>query len=245
MSGSGYNVGKKAKYKMEHDYVGQIQEYNLDIEMNHIYLFGEEVYNYGVTGEEANEPGVEYMMANRFIKNLNICMRKNSEQPILIHMKTCGGLWEEGMAIYNAIKACPNPVTILNYTWARSMSSLIFQAANKRVMMPDSSYMFHEGTWGFSGTVKQARTEYEQLLKTGDRMLEIYIRAMKKNGIYKDKPEKWIKKYLESYMDKKEEVYLNDHATVEYGLADEVFGSGKNGYDWAKLTEYTDLQLES
>ena len=45
---------------------------------------------------------MEYLMSSKFIKNLNILMRTN-EDPILIHMKTCGGDWIEGMAIYEAL----------------------------------------------------------------------------------------------------------------------------------------------
>ena len=100
------------------DIVGDVHRYNLDLESNQIYLVGTEEY---VSHEKDDEPGVEYSMANRFIKNRNLIANHNSD-PILIHMKTCGGYWEEGMAIYDAIIACPNKVTILSYTHARSMS---------------------------------------------------------------------------------------------------------------------------
>jgi len=235
-----YKAGRRAKYKADHDFVYQIHEYNLDIEMNQIYLMGEEVY---ANVDDYDEPGVEFVMASRFIRNLNICMRKNPDVPILIHMKTNGGFWEEGMAIYNAIKACPNPVTIINYTHARSMSSLIFQAANKRVMMPDSNFMYHEGTWGFAGTVKQANTEILELNKTGERMLDIYVENMKQKGKYSKWSTKRIREHLVSCMQKKEEVYLNPEETVESGLADMVFGEGGR-YNWESLLEYSDEELE-
>ena len=83
------------------------------------------------------------------------------------------------MAIYQAIEACPNYVTILNYTHARSMSSLIFLAADWRAMLPYSTYMFHEGTWGFEGTVRQARTEFVELQKAHEQMNE----ARKERGL--------------------------------------------------------------
>lgn len=151
-------------------------------------------------------------------------------------MKTCGGDWKEGMAIYDAIKSCPNQVIILNYTHARSMSSLIFQAADKRVMMPHSTFMFHDGTMAINGTVKQFYTEYEQTKIQEDQMLNIYIDSMKKKGKMKnDKPEK-IRKWLRDQMDKKEDVYLSAEQAVEYGFADEIFGA--NGiYDWNALTK--------
>lgn len=220
------------RYKAD-DPVTQLHDYNIDIPSNHLYLFGEEEYGSSLGGAE---PGVEYVMANRFIRNLNILMRK-SDKPILIHMKTCGGDWTEGMAIYDAIKSCPNPIIILSYTHARSMSSLIFQAADKRVMMPHSTYMFHDGTISVEGTVKQFYTEYERTKIAEEQMLTIYINAMKNKGKMKnEKPEK-IKKWLRDQMDRKEDVYLSAEQAIELGFADEIFGA--NGvYDWNALVQY-------
>lgn len=226
-----HSIDKLRKY-LANDPVATVHDYNLDLTANHIYLVGEEIY----ANEDLTEPGVEYVMANRFIRNLNILMRK-SHDPILIHMKTCGGLWEEGMAIYDAIAACPNPVTILSYTHARSMSSLILQAADKRVLMPHSTFMFHEGTMSMAGTVKQFRTEGRMLTKTGEVMLDIYVNAMKRKGKFAKKSREAIREWLVEQMNLHEEVYLSAEEAVAYGFADEVFGlDGK--YDWAKLLEF-------
>jgi ATP-dependent protease ClpP protease subunit len=157
-------------------------------------------------------------------------------------MKTCGGDWAEGMAIHNMIQACPNPVTILNYTHARSMSSIIFQAANKRVMMPDSIFMLHDGTYGIEGTVKTVKSAIEFDMKSEVRMLDIYVASMKNKGKFKNKSENWIRKFLRSEMDKREDVFLTAEEAVEWGLADEIFGK-TIPYDWNKLIEYTDEEL--
>jgi ATP-dependent protease ClpP protease subunit len=240
-----HHIDHKLKIKSE-DLIWHVHEYDLDPTSSHIYLFGSEVYQGGVGTEEgaAEEPGVDYLMANRFIRNLNLCMRANQNKPILIHMKTCGGDWQEGMAIYNAIKACPVPVTILNYTHARSMSSLIFLSANKRVMMPDSYFMFHDGTIGYSGTVKQVNSSHEFAKASDQRMLNIYADTMKEQGKFKDWSRDRIIKMLRTQMDKKEDVFLTTEQTVEWGFADAIFGTGELGYDWSKLTEYTDEQLK-
>ncbi len=214
------------------DPIYQIHSFNIDISANHIYLTSADEY---VHHEEMDEPGVEYCMASKFIKNLNILMRKSSD-PILIHMKSCGGDWCEGMAIYDTIKACPNRVVILNYMHARSMTSIIFQAADKRVMMPNSTFMFHDGAIGFEGTVKQYLTEADELVKSKDVMLDIYIRAMQERGKMSEKPASQIKRWLVDQMNKKEEVYLSADQAVEYGFADEIFGQS-GSYDWKKLIE--------
>lgn len=203
----------------------------IDLKSNHIYLTGEEHYAGMIDGME--EPGVEFSMANKFIKNLNILMRKTTK-PILIHMKTCGGFWEEGMAMYDAIASCPNKVIILNYTHARSMSSIILQAADKRVMMPHSTFMFHQGEIFSGGTVKQFLADAEQCKVTDKMMLDIYVSSMKNKGKLSSWSEARIRKWLIDQMNKKEDVFLSAKQAVEYGFADEIFGD--NGtYDWKAL----------
>lgn len=219
----------RSGYRREFPAVDYAHDYDIDIEKRDIFLFGrEEMYT-----DDENEPGVDYRMANRLIKNLRI-LQSISDDSILIHMKTCGGYWEEGMAIYSAIKACPNYVTILNYTWARSMSSLILQAADYRAMMPFSVFMYHDGTFETTGTVKQFWTEAEQLKASQKLMMDIYLDSCEDAPAFKGKTRGQVRKHLRYQMDKKEEVYLTADETVQHGFADVVFG-GDGSYDWTSL----------
>jgi len=225
-------------YKLDHklkisdiDSVFQLHNYDIDLKSNHIYLMGVD-RGYAVT-EGDGETGIEFVIANRFIRNINMCMRVNVSKPIIIHMKSCGGWWEEGMAIYDAIKSCPSKVTILNYTHARSMTSIIFQAADKRVMMPHSYFMIHDGEYGVQGTYKQAKSAMEFDKRTEVTMLGIYAEQMALNGEFKGQPITKIRKWLREQMDKKEDVYMTPQRAIELGLADEVFD-----YNWQKLSEY-------
>jgi ATP-dependent protease ClpP protease subunit len=225
-----YKLDHKLKIKSE-DLILHLHEYDLDLESNHIYLMGVD-RGYDITNG-IDEPGIEYVISKRFIKNINLCMRTNPDKPIVIHMKTCGGLWEEGMAIYDAIKACPSKVTILNYTHARSMSSIIFQAADKRVMMPHSHFMFHDGSYSIEGTIKVVRSAIDFDKHNERVMLDIYADKMNEKGEMAGRGMVKIKKWLREQMDKKEDVYLQSDKTVELGLADEIFD-----YDWSSLTKY-------
>lgn len=233
-----YKLDHRIKIKGKTEYLfNHIHDYDVDPESNHIYLFAaDRGYEVQPDGEE---PGIDFYIANRFIRNMNLCMRINPNKSILIHMKTDGGDWHEGMAIYDTIRACPVGVTILNYTHASSMSSIIFQAANKRVMMPNSTFMFHAGMMTIEGTHKQVYYTMAFYKKSFDLMLDIYSRRMKEPGCkFSNKSLTWIKKWLKEQIDKKEDVYLTAKETVELGLADEVFD-----YDWSRLTEYTEQQL--
>ena len=233
-----YKLDGKIRVKKTDDTVRHLHEFDVDLQSNHIYLMGIEFYAYGAN-DYAPEPGIDYIISSRFIRNLNLCMRVNHDRPILIHMKTCGGIWEEGMAVYDTIKSCHLPITILNYTHARSMSSLILQAANKRVMMPHSTFMFHEGTFELSGTSKSVMSTADFYRSTKETMLNIYKESLKESGKFKNKTEDQIKKWLETQMDKKEDVYLSAKDAVDVGFADEVFD-----YNWDNLTNYTSKKLE-
>jgi ATP-dependent protease ClpP protease subunit len=227
-----------AAFTEKQNYRGSdVHEYGLDRDEFLIYLQGVEEWT---AGEEEGEPGVEYRMANRFIKNLDMLSGINPEKPITVSMKTCGGDWAEGMAMYDAIIAAPNPVTIINYSHARSMSSIIFQAANKRIMMPHSTFMFHEGTLASAGSWKSVMSDIEFVKHADDQMHNVYINAMKRtpHGKMKTWSRKRIKEWLKDQMDRKEDVYLLAGDAIKYGFADEIFT------DWHSVTQYTDWQLE-
>lgn len=216
--------------------IHDIQAYGIDTRHFVIYLQGVEDDPY----EELEEPGVEYRMANRFIKNLDILTGISPSTPITVSMKTCGGDWLEGMAMYDAILATPNPISIINYTHARSMSSLILQAANKRIMMPHSIFMYHQGEYGTYGTWKQAYTEMEFFKDSADQMLEVYVDAIKRTP--HSSMVKWarnrIKDWLSEQMNNKEEVYMSASDAVKAGFADTIWTN------WDEVIEYTPIQLE-
>lgn len=202
----------------------------LDLRHNQIYLNGID-RGYDLEAK-MDEPGVDFIMAAQFTKNLNLCSSRNPGKPILIHMSTCGGEFVFGMQIYDAIKACESPVTIVNYTHARSMSSIILQAADWRVMMPHSHFMFHNGEYGNYGTLKQVTSDLEFYNREGTRtMLDIYTGSMQKKGEMMGKSREEIEQWLNAQMDKKEDVFLTAKEAIGYGFADEIFQGWKNYLD--------------
>ena len=226
----------KMKLDRTEDPVYRLHEFGIDVQNNHVFLFPWK--ELAATDTYADgEPGVEFTMANRFMMNSRIAMLAHPGQPMVVHMKTCGGDWNEGIAIFDMLITYPHETTILNYTHARSMSSIVFQAATKRVMMPHSHFMFHDGTYGDEGTLKQVRSGMKFYDEQGDVMLAIYARRMKQQGRFK----KWsldrIKEMLREEMDKKEDVYLSAKEAVEWGLADEIFDG-----NWDGLSRYTEQQ---
>lgn len=208
-------------------YLCCLHELGIDPLARELYLTGEPEADKDPSGE----PGVEYTMASRFIKNLR-ALNLDSDRSILIHMKTCGGYWMEGMAIYDAIKASSSYVTILNYTHARSMSSLILQAADLRVMMPNSEFMFHHGEYAGQGELVTVMSDLDWYKRSIERMCDIYIEVMRTSpkSIWVNLSEKRIRHWLMEQMAKKNNVFLSAEEAVKNGFADAVFDG-----DWEAL----------
>jgi ATP-dependent protease ClpP protease subunit len=117
-----------------------------------------------VGGYIDGEDEIDYRSAIQLIKNLRILDIKPGK--IIIHLSIMGGVWEYGIAIFDAINACHNKVITISHAHARSMSSIVPQAADIRIIMPHALFMVHEGTIEVDATSKSATALIEQNNKT-------------------------------------------------------------------------------
>ena len=214
MSGPRRNISQRSELLYD------VQEYSINFDTREIYLHGY------IEDDQDEEPGVDYRMTTNFVKNLHILSTAN-EKPILIHMMTCGGCWNFGMAIYDAIKACRNHVTILAYSHARSMSSLILQAADSRVLMPHADFLIHFGSLEQSGNYTSVKQEMSQSEVGTEQMLDVYVNKCKDSKKYKGRTEKYIRKQLEDKMNMKQEWYIDLREVINMNLADAVLGDNR------------------
>jgi len=76
-------------------------------------------------------------------------------------MNSIGGDWSHGMAIYDAIKLSNNYITIINMSAATSMTSIILQSADYRIMAPNGHCMIHDGSITVAGIPKSAMSEMQ------------------------------------------------------------------------------------
>jgi len=205
------------------DIIDYIHNYDIDIDRNHIYLFGIDD-----ASDDGTNPGVEYKLANRFIKNMNICKTINPDKPLIIHMKISGGDWVEGMAIYDAIKTYPYKTIIISWSEASSMSSIILQAANKRFLTKNSHVLIHSGSLDFDATFKQVKSLIKFERYNEQIMMNIYANALKQNGIHSKKSLHKIKLWLRTQLDKSEDVYYRADQAIKLGFADHIYLSDEN-----------------
>jgi ATP-dependent protease ClpP protease subunit len=196
-----------------------------EIHNHHINHLNREVYLHGYMDAD-EEPGVEYRMATSFVKNLHI-LESQSSKTVLVHMHTIGGSWSDGMAIFNAIRAAKSPVTIVGYAQASSMSGIVFQAADKRVLMPDCEMMIHHGSISVDDNTMAAKSAIDQNERNCQRMLEIFAERAVSGKYFKDR--KFSLKRTATFIDQKikqhGDWYLMPEEAVYYGLADGILGN--------------------
>lgn len=224
-SASQQTNGTTAKELLGDFILEDVHLYRLDRHKRIIHLDGEET-----DPHSESEPGVEHNMQARFKRNLGILTGINDSLPILVEMSTCGGYWEEGMAIFSSILTCPAPVTVLAHKWSRSMSSIIPLAADKFVLMPTAKYMFHFGSYTFSGIEQEANTADIERRTATRRMLNIYTARLKERGTYNKWSEMRIVKWLEDRMKENIDAWYDPHDAVRIGFADAVFDG-----NWSRL----------
>lgn len=196
-----------------------------EIHNHHINHLNREIYLHGYIEAEDEEPGVDYRMATSFIKNLHILSLQNS-QNILVHMHTIGGNWSDGMAIFNAIKFAKAPITIIGYAQASSMSGIVFQAADKRVLMPDCDLMIHHGSIAVDDNTMAVKSAVDQNEKSCQRMLQIFAERAIFGKYFKDR--KYSLKRTMTFIDQRirqaSDWYLSPEEAVHYGFADGILG---------------------
>ena len=144
--------------------------FDLNLDVDNRTLFMGSIHN----DIESGESGVDSSMAEYFIKGMHVLDSKN-DKPITIIMNNPGGDWYHGMAIYDAIHNSKSHCTIKVFGHAMSMGSIILQAADKRIMMPNSRFMIHYGYDGRYGHAKIFEKWAEECKRLNHDMENLYL----------------------------------------------------------------------
>jgi ATP-dependent protease ClpP protease subunit len=219
--------------------VSQRSELINDVHEHAVNPDSREIWLHGYVANVEDEPGVEYRMAVQFEKNIALLTSLSPKDAILVRMHTTGGEWEDGMGIYDAISTCCTHVTILAYGHATSMSSIILQAADKRVLMPNTHVMVHHGSQSISSSSSAfiAWGDWEKRLI--DVMVNIYAERCAKGPYYSKKKSMTLEKVkidIQSHMDKKQDWIMDAEEAVDFGFADGIYGY--EGWELKDLLTY-------
>lgn len=198
-----------------------------NIHTHNIDLKNREIYLHSYVSENDEEPGVDYRSAINFEKNIRY-LNTLSIEPILIHMHLPGGMWSDCLGIYDAIKFSKSKTILLAYGSVESASSVILQAADLRILMPNTNVLIHYGSFSINEEhSKAAASSVQWNEKECDKMVDIFTEKCAVSEIAKNKNWKKMmaKKHIISQLANKCDWILTASEAVEYNFADGVFGS--------------------
>ena len=136
-----------------------------------LYIFGEIVDNItkgfdDMFGFEGDTSGLS------MVKDLTSL--PDSVTTVNVHINSPGGLVDEGLAIYNTLKALDKKVVTTCDGVAASAASLIFMAGDERIMS-DASLLFVHNPWtNVQGNAAQLREEADNLDKMSEAVTAAY-----------------------------------------------------------------------
>jgi ATP-dependent protease ClpP protease subunit len=195
-----------------------IHDLCIDIKNREIYLHS--------TTDREEESGVEFSSAVKFQKNIRY-LNLISQDPILVHMHLPGGVWEDCLGMFDTIKCSKAKVTILAYAKVESASSVLFQAADKRILMPNTHVLIHYGSLSIDNEHKAVMSSVQWSEKESQKMIDIFTDRCLSSPLAKEKNWKKmiIKKHIMSQLATKSDWILTSEEAVYYGFADGVLGS--------------------
>lgn len=195
-----------------------IHNYNMSIKHRELYL-----HSY-VDSEE--ESGVDYRSAIIIEKNIRY-LNSISIEPILVHMHLPGGVWGDCMGIYDTIRLSKSKIIIVAYGSVESASSVILQAADLRILMPNTNVLIHYGSISVDNEHKAALSWVQWSEKESEKMIDIFTDKYISSDLAKSKNLKRMiaKKHIKSQLANKCDWILTSQEAVDYNFADGVLGS--------------------
>jgi ATP-dependent Clp protease protease subunit len=189
--------------------VYQLHEYGVLVDTREVWVAGD----------------IDYETA--FLATANLAfLDAQAEAPIVLHLLSPGGEWAYGMAIYDALRACRSKTVVLAHGYAASMSSLIPQGADVRVVAPHAEVLLHWGTDLIAGNTTGVVKTAQWLEKLQGVMADLYAERCQHGP--KATREGWkfarIKRELKKKLTAEHEWYMTGHEAVDWGLFDAVLG---------------------
>jgi ATP-dependent Clp protease protease subunit len=154
---------------------------------------------------------VDDQVANLIVAQLLHLESSDPDKDISIYINSPGGSIYAGLAIYDTMNFIKPDVQTICCGIAMSMGSLILAAgaAGKRFSLPNSRILIHQPSAGFEGQSTDIEIHAREILKTRDRIDEIYAK-------HTGQPLEQV------HNDMLRDRFFKPDEAVEYGLIDKV-----------------------
>jgi ATP-dependent Clp protease protease subunit len=154
---------------------------------------------------------VDDMVANLIVAQLLHLESADPDKDISIYINSPGGSIYAGLAIYDTMHFIKPDVQTICCGVAMSMGSLLLAggAKGKRFSLPNSRILIHQPSAGFEGQSSDIEIHAREILKTRDRIDEIYAK-------HTGQPLEQV------HTDMLRDRFFKPDEAVEYGLIDKV-----------------------
>ena len=154
---------------------------------------------------------VDDQIANLLVAEILYLEGQDPERDIHLYINSPGGLAYSGMAIYDVMQHVTCEVSTFCIGMAMSAAAMILcgGAAGKRLALPSSKIMIHQGSAGTRGAPRDMEIQLREVLANTQRMAEILAH-------HSGRPLEQVERDIDR------DYYLTANEALEYGLIDEV-----------------------
>jgi ATP-dependent Clp protease protease subunit len=151
-------------------------------------------------------------IANLIVAQILYLESQDPERDISLYINSPGGVAYAGMAIYDVIQHVQPDVSTICVGMAMSAAGMILAggAAGKRLSLPSSKIMIHQGSAGTRGAPRDMEIHLREVMSLTRRMAEII-------GHHTGKPVEQVEKDIDR------DYFMDAEEAKAYGLIDDVF----------------------
>lgn len=150
-------------------------------------------------------------VADRIVRQLLVLEAEDAQSPIHLFINSPGGDVDAGYAIYDMIRFVSCPVLIIGMGLVASAAALILLSvpAERRVGLPDSTYLIHQPLSGMKGVATDIEIHARQIEKLRRKLDGVIATATGR------KPE-------DVSRDTERDYWLDAQEALEYGLISRI-----------------------
>jgi ATP-dependent protease ClpP protease subunit len=134
------------------------------------------------------------------------------------------------MSVFDALRNSASKTIMIVYAQASSMSSITLQGATLRLLMPNTEFLVHDGTFGAEGTPTQVTSALKYCERTRKVGVQIYAERCINGEFFKKKKMnlKEVTKFIQNKIMRNTDWYMDAREAIHYGFADGIVG--EKGY---------------
>ncbi len=154
---------------------------------------------------------VDDQIANLLVAEILYLEGQDPDRDIHLYINSPGGLAYSGMAIYDVMQHVKCEVSTLCIGMAMSAAAMILcgGASGKRMALPSSKIMIHQGSAGARGAPRDMEIQLREVLANTQRMAAVLAH-------HSGRPLEQVERDIDR------DYYLTASEALDYGLIDEV-----------------------